>query len=93
MEVAGVAHDFHTLLSNAGLERFVEDQPFQYAMLSMSVVQDFRCNLNSPNPTVHYKIYNKSVDLPFGVFCSAMRVPHGGSLEKLKGKPKAWMDL
>ena len=32
MEVAGIAHDFHTFLSNAGLERFVEDQPFQYAM-------------------------------------------------------------
>ena len=55
MEAAGITHDFHTFLSNAGLERFLEDQPFQYAILSMSVVQDFRCNLNSSNPTVHYK--------------------------------------
>jgi hypothetical protein len=29
------------------------------------VVQDFRFSWSLPNPMVHYKIYNKSVDLPF----------------------------
>ena len=68
MGVAGITRDFHTLMTNAGLEHFVDDQPFQYAKLAMSVVQDFNCNLTSSNSMVHYKIYNKSVDLPFAVF-------------------------
>ena len=38
MEFAGITQDFHSLMSNAGLERFLEDQPFQYAIFSMSVV-------------------------------------------------------
>ena len=41
MEFAGITQDFHTLLSNAGLEHFLENLPYQYAILSMSVVQNF----------------------------------------------------
>jgi hypothetical protein len=42
---------------------------------------------------VHYKIYNKSVDLPFDVFCAAIRVPQWGSREKMKERPKPLTDL
>jgi hypothetical protein len=42
---------------------------------------------------VHYKIYNKSVDLPFDVFCAAVRVPRWGSRGKMKERPKPLMDL
>jgi hypothetical protein len=42
---------------------------------------------------VHYKIYNKSVDLPFDVFCAAIRVPQWESHEKMKERPRPLMDL
>jgi hypothetical protein len=42
---------------------------------------------------VHYKIYNKSVDLPFDVFCAAIRVPQWGSREKMKEWPRPLMNL
>jgi hypothetical protein len=42
---------------------------------------------------VHYKIYNKSVDLPFDVFCAAIRAPQWGSCERMKERPKPLMDL
>jgi hypothetical protein len=42
---------------------------------------------------VHYKIYNKSVDLPFDVFCVAIRVPLWGSREKMREWPRPLMDL
>jgi hypothetical protein len=58
-----------------GLEHFIDGEPHQYAKLTMSVVQDFRFSWSSPNPMVHYKIYNKTVDLPFDVFCAAIRIP------------------
>jgi hypothetical protein len=63
------------------------------AKLTMSMVQDFRFSGASPNPMVHYKIYNKSVDLPFDVFCAAIRVPQWGSREKMRERPRPLMDL
>jgi hypothetical protein len=75
MNATGILQDFQTLVSNAGLEYFIDGEPPQYAKLTMSVVQDFRFSWSTPNPMVHYKIYNKSMDLPFDVFCAAIRVP------------------
>jgi hypothetical protein len=59
----------------------------------MYVVQDFRFSWSLPNPMVHYKIYNKSVDLPFDVFCAAIKMPQWGSLKKIKERPGPLMDL
>jgi hypothetical protein len=90
---AGILQDFQTLLSNAGLEHFIEGEPPQFAKLTMSVVYDFKFNWSISNPMVHYKIYNKSVDVPFDVFCAAIRVPQWGSHERMKERPKPLMDL
>jgi hypothetical protein len=93
MSAAGILQDFQTLISNAGLEHFVDGEPHQYAKLTMSVVQDFRFSWSSPNPMVHYKIYNKTMDLPFDVLCAAIRVSQWGSREKIKERPRPLMDL
>jgi hypothetical protein len=58
----------------------------------MSVVQDFSFSWSTSNPMVHYKIYNKSVGLPFDVFYAAIRVPQWGSREKMKERPKPLTD-
>jgi hypothetical protein len=93
MNAAGILQDFQTLLSNAGLEHFIEGEPPQFAKLTMSVVQDFSFSWSTSNPMVHYKIYNKSMDLPFDVFCAAIRVPQWGSREKIKERPKPLTNL
>ena len=41
MKSAGIFQDVQNLISNAGLEDFVVGEPYQYAKLTMSVVQDF----------------------------------------------------
>jgi hypothetical protein len=84
MSAVGILQDFQTLISNAVLEHVGYGEPHHYAKLTMSVVQDFRFSWSSPNPMVHYKIYNKTVDLPFDVFCAAIRVPQWGSRKKIK---------
>jgi hypothetical protein len=38
MRAAGILQDFQTLISNAGLEHFVDGEPYQYVKLTMSVV-------------------------------------------------------
>jgi hypothetical protein len=95
MNAAGILQDFQILISNAGLEHFVDGEPhqYQYAKLTISMVQDFRFSWSSSNPMVHYKIYNKSVDLPFDVFYAAIRVPQWGSRKKMKEQPRPLMDL
>jgi hypothetical protein len=93
MNAAEILQDFQTLISNAGLEHFIDDEPPQYVKLTMSVVQDFRFSWSTSNPMVHYKIYNKSVDLPFDVFCAAIRVPQWGSRERMRERPRPLMDL
>jgi hypothetical protein len=93
MSAAGILQDFQTLISNAELEHFVDGEPYQYAKLTMSMVQDFRFSWSLPNPMVHYKIYNKSGDLPFDVFCAAIKVPQWGSPRKIKERPGPLMDL
>jgi hypothetical protein len=42
---------------------------------------------------VHYKIYNKSMDLPFDVFCVAIRVLQWGSRKKMREQTRPLMDL
>jgi hypothetical protein len=87
------ASDFQTLSSNAGLEHFIDGEPPQYVKLTMSVVQDFRFSWSTSNPMVHYKIYNKSVDLPLDVFYTAIRVPQWGSRKKIMGQPRPLLEL
>jgi hypothetical protein len=93
MRAAGILQDFQILIFNAGLEHFVDCEPYKYVKLTMSVVQDFRFSWSLPNPMVHYKIYNKIVNLPFDDFCAAIEVPHWGSREKIKERPMLLMDL
>ena len=93
MSVAGILWDFHTFITNAGLEHFAKGEPYQYAKLTMCVVQEFCFNWSSPNPMLHNKIYNIPVSLPFDDFCAAIKVPQWGSREKIKKKPKPLMDL
>jgi hypothetical protein len=93
MRAAGILQDFQTLISNARLEHFVDGEPYQYVKLTMSVVQNFRFNWSLPNLMVHYKIYNKAVNLPFDDFCAAIKVPQWGSREKIKERPRPLMDL
>jgi hypothetical protein len=93
MSAAGIMHDFRNLVSNAGLESFVDGEPYQHVKLTMSVVQDFRFSWKFPTPMVHYKIYNTAVDLPLDDFYAAIKVPQWGSCGKIKERPKPLLKL
>src|SRR5215208_100294 len=88
MRNAGILQDVQTLISNAGLGNFAVGEPHQYAKLTMSVVQDFEFHRSQTDPMVRYKIYNKTIDLPFSDFCAAVRVSRWGSCEKIRGTPR-----
>ena len=88
MIAAGILQDFNTLISNAGLENFTSGEPAQFVKLTMSVVQDFRFNYLSNNPTVSYKIYNVPIEISLHEFCTAIKVPYWGSYARINGRPE-----
>ncbi|KAK1681717.1 hypothetical protein QYE76_042565 [Lolium multiflorum] len=55
--------------------------------------QDFEFHRSQTNPMVRYKIYNKTINLPFSDFCAAIRVPRWGSCEKVRGTPRELSNL
>ncbi|KAK1616525.1 hypothetical protein QYE76_022042 [Lolium multiflorum] len=58
-----------------------------------SMIEDFEFHRSQTNPMVRYKIYNKTIDLPFSDFCTAIRVPRWGSCEKIRGTPRELSNL
>jgi hypothetical protein len=42
MNAARILQDFQTLISNTGLEHFIDGEPYQYAKLTMSMVPDLQ---------------------------------------------------
>ena len=85
--------DFNTLISNAGLENFTSGEPAQFAKLTMSVVQDFRFNHLSNNPTVSFKIYNVPMEISLHEFCTAIKVSYWGSYARINGQPRNLVEL
>ncbi|KAK1682733.1 hypothetical protein QYE76_043581 [Lolium multiflorum] len=55
--------------------------------------KDFEFHRSPTNPMVRYKIYNKTINLPFSDFCAAIRVPQWGSCEKVRGTPRELSNL
>ncbi|KAK1611670.1 hypothetical protein QYE76_035343 [Lolium multiflorum] len=55
--------------------------------------KDFEFHRSQTNPMVRYKIYNKTINLPFSDFCAAIRVPQWGSCEKVRGTPRELSNL
>ncbi|KAK1620678.1 hypothetical protein QYE76_026195 [Lolium multiflorum] len=58
-----------------------------------SMIEDFEFHRSQTNPMVRYKIYNKTINLPFSDFCAAIRVPQWGSCEKVRGTPRELSNL
>ncbi|KAK1602035.1 hypothetical protein QYE76_071935 [Lolium multiflorum] len=58
-----------------------------------STIEDFEFHRSQTNPMVRYKIYNKTINLPFSDFCAAIRVPQWGSCEKVRGTPRELSNL
>ncbi|KAK1663680.1 hypothetical protein QYE76_051839 [Lolium multiflorum] len=58
-----------------------------------SMIEDFEFHRSQTDPMVRYKIYNKTINLPFSDFCTAIRVPRWGSCEKIRGTPRELSNL
>ncbi|KAK1610843.1 hypothetical protein QYE76_034516 [Lolium multiflorum] len=78
---------------NKGMVTFNVDNKEHTVYFPKRIDKDFKFNWSRSDPMVQYKIYNKAVNLPFGVFCAAIGVPQWGSCEKIRGTPRELSDL
>ncbi|KAK1608596.1 hypothetical protein QYE76_032269 [Lolium multiflorum] len=77
---------------NKGMVTFNVDDKEHTVYFPKRIDKDFEFHRSQTNPMVRYKIYNKTIDLPFSDFCTAIRVPRG-SCEKIRGTPRELSNL
>ncbi|KAK1606033.1 hypothetical protein QYE76_029706 [Lolium multiflorum] len=78
---------------NKGMVTFNVDDKEHTVYFPKRIDKDFEFHRSQTDPMVRYKIYNKTIDLPFSDFCTAIRVPRWGSCEKIRGTPRELSNL
>ncbi|KAK1678960.1 hypothetical protein QYE76_039808 [Lolium multiflorum] len=78
---------------NKGMVTFNVDDKEHTVYFPKRIDKDFEFHRSQTNPMVRYKIYNKTINLPFSDFCTAIRVPRWGSCEKIRGTPRELSNL
>ncbi|KAK1617525.1 hypothetical protein QYE76_023042 [Lolium multiflorum] len=78
---------------NKGKVTFNVDDKEHTVYFPKRIDKDFEFHRSQTNPMVRYKIYNKTINLPFSDFCAAIRVPQWGSCEKVRGTPRELSNL
>ncbi|KAK1665733.1 hypothetical protein QYE76_053892 [Lolium multiflorum] len=78
---------------NKGMVTFNVDDKEHTVYFPKRIDKDFEFHRSQTNPMVRYKIYNKTINLPFSDFCTAIRVPRWGSCEKIRGTPREFSNL
>ncbi|KAK1641545.1 hypothetical protein QYE76_059350 [Lolium multiflorum] len=78
---------------NKGMVTFNVDDKEHTVYFPKRIDKDFEFHRSQTNPMVRYKIYNKTINLPFSDFCTAIRVPQWGSCEKIRGTPRELSNL
>ncbi|KAK1650692.1 hypothetical protein QYE76_068497 [Lolium multiflorum] len=85
--------DFLTLIGNAGLTTYMEDEGKQYYMLTKIFVESFKFNNKHFNPTVAFKIYGTPVTMKLKDFCAALGIAPAGTAKKIEDNPRVLLEL
>jgi hypothetical protein len=67
---AGILDDSLLLINRVGLTAYMTDESDQYALLTKTFVESFKFINSHFNPSVAFKIYDKSFTLSLWQFCS-----------------------
>ncbi|KAK1695575.1 hypothetical protein QYE76_012272 [Lolium multiflorum] len=90
---AGLLDDFLTLIGNAGLTTYMEDERKQYYMLTKIFVESFKFHNKHFNPTVAFKIYGTPVTMKLKDFCAALGIAPAGTAKKIEDNPRVLLEL
>ena len=85
MTKAGIQDDFISLVTRCGLLDYMADESPQFSLLTKTFVESFKFNNRMFNPTVDFKIYDKTYSLSLDKFCEILGVKNKGSTKKISG--------
>jgi hypothetical protein len=90
---AGILDDFLLLINKVGLTDYMTDERDQYALLTKTFVESFKFINAHYNPSVAFKIYDKSITMSLGRFCSILGIPMFGTAKKIQNHPADLLEL
>lgn len=93
MSKAGIQDDFISLVTRCGLLDYMADEIPQFSLLTKTFVESFKFNNKMFNPTIDFKIYDRTYSLPLEKFCEILGVKNKGSTRKISDLPADLLGL
>jgi hypothetical protein len=90
---AGILDDFLLLVNRAGLTTYMMDESNQYAILTKTFVESFKFANSHFNPSIAFKIYDKSTTMSLERFCNILGIPMFGTVRKMLYQPTDLLEL
>jgi hypothetical protein len=69
------------------------DESDQHAMLTKIFVESFKFTNAHYNPSIAFKIYDRTITMPLGRFCSIIGIPMFGTAKKIQNHPANLLEL
>jgi hypothetical protein len=90
---AGILDDFLLLINRVGLTTYMMDESNQYAILTEIFVESFKFSNSHFNPSIAFKIYDKSITMSLERFCTILGIPMFGTAKKILHQPADLLEL
>jgi hypothetical protein len=90
---AGILDDFLLLINRVGLTAYITDESNQYAILTKIFVESFKFTNTHFNPSIAFKIYDKSITMSLERFCDILGIPMFGTARKMLHQPTDLLEL
>jgi hypothetical protein len=79
----GILDDFLLLIKRVGLTAYMTDESNQYAILIKIFFESFKFANSHFNPSIAFKIYDKSITMSLERFCDILGIPMFGMAKKM----------
>jgi hypothetical protein len=90
---AEILDDFSLLINRVGLTTYMMDESNQYAILTKIFVESFKFANSHFNPSIAFKIYDKSITMSLERFCNILGIPMFGTAKKMLHQPTDLLEL
>jgi hypothetical protein len=90
---AGILDDFLLLVNRVGLTTYMMDGSNQYAILKNIFIESFQFANSYFNPSIAFKIYDKSIIMSLERFCNILGIPMFGTARKMLHQPADLLEL
>jgi hypothetical protein len=89
----GILEDFLLLVDRVGFTTYMLDESDQYAMFTKIFVESFKFLNSAFEPSIAFKIYDKSITMSLERFCNILGIAMFGTAKKIQNRPADLLEL